>query len=96
MIIKLGTQHLKGEREPSLSLIRIIFEVDFRTSYLIAIVEKASEQSSSEGKSLIITLANRTQPCPLDMAIFLEINPYRIICVIKEDSWCTHILQDTF
>ena len=96
MIIQFGTQHLKRERKSSLSLICIIFEVDFRTPNLIAIVEKASEQSSSKGKSFIITLAYGTELRTLDMDILLEINPYRIVCVIKEDSRRRHIFQDTF
>ena len=96
MIIQLRTQHLEGEWKLSFDEFRrytiwllslnSIIKTDFRTSYLIAEIQKASQHTMTETEPIVFILQDGTKMCIyyLSGILFLKLHPYRIVCIIKE------------
>ena len=86
VIVELRAQHLIAQGETSVLASRLIHEVQFALTNVVAVVDEACQYTASEGKPVIVVLQYGTKLRLVDIA--LEFHPNRVFGIVEEYRRC--------
>ena len=86
VVVQLRAQHLVAQLEASLLLTYIIYELQFASPNLIAVVDEASQRMASEAESVVVGLEHRAKLRLADMCA--KLHPDGIFGIVEEHRLC--------
>ena len=92
MIVELCTQDFKTETESPCFFVYLVYYLYLASSYLILVVDEASQDMPTEGEAVVVILQDGTKLSVFH--IVLELNPYWIVSIVEECGRSRNALLD--